>query len=102
MFAVLKTGGKQYKVSQGDIIEVEKIVGEVGSTVELGPVLMAADGDTVEAVAANLSDRRVTAKILAHDKGDKVMLMKARRRKDSRKKQGHRQWRTKLEIVSLG
>lgn len=101
MYAVVKTGGKQYKVAEGDVIDVEKIEGKVGSTVELKEVLFASGGDSVKIGTPAVKGIKVTAKILAQAKGPKTLLIKHLRRKDYRKKQGHRQWLTTLEIVSV-
>ncbi len=102
MFAVVKTGGKQYKVQEGDVIAVEKIEGEPGSEIDLGPALMAGDGDNIEVGTPVLEGRNVTARILSQGKGPKITILKHLRRKDSRKKTGHRQKLTELRIVSLG
>ncbi len=102
MFAVVKTGGKQYKVSQGDIIDIEKIDGEVGASVELGPVLLTSDGKgAAEIGKPELEGKSVSARIIAQGKGEKVVILKHLKRKDSRKKQGHRQRLTTVEIVSI-
>lgn len=101
MFAVVKTGGKQYKVSEGDILVVEKIDAEVGAEIDLGPVLMAGDGENVEVGAPALEGKSVRAKILAQGKAPKVIIMKHRRRKNSRKKTGHRQPLTKVQVLSI-
>ncbi len=101
MFAVVKTGGKQYKVSEGDIITVEKLDAEVGAEVDLGPVLMAGDGDKVEVGAPALDGKSVRATVLAQGKAPKIVIMYHRRRKNSRKKIGHRQPLTKLKITAI-
>jgi len=101
MFAVVKTGGKQYRVSEGDVITVEKIEGEAGSTVELSEVLMAGSGEKVEVGRPMLEGKSVTAKIVEQGKGPKLVILKHRRRKDSRTKTGHRQKLTQLEIVAI-
>ncbi len=101
MYAVVKTGGKQYKVGAGDIITVEQLEGEVGSEVELSDVLMTSDGDTPEFGAPLLEGRSVKAKILAQGKGEKIIILKHRRRQRSRQKTGHRQNLTKIEILSI-
>ncbi|VAX23367.1 LSU ribosomal protein L21p [hydrothermal vent metagenome] len=101
MYAVVKTGGKQYKVAKGDLVTVEKIEGEVGATVELGEVLMAGEGEKLEIGAPTLEGRAVTAKIVEQGRGPKILLIKHLRRKNSRVKKGHRQSLTTLEIVSI-
>ncbi len=101
MYSVVKTGGKQYKVSQGDVINIEKIDGEAGSTVEFDEVLMTGGDGTTEIGAPLLEGKKVTAKILKQIKGPKILILKHLRRKNSRKKQGHRQNLTTVEIVSI-
>ena len=98
MFAVVRTGGKQYRVAAGDKIAVEKLAGEAGDTVELGDVLLVGDG-------GKLSDAgkvTVSAEIIAQAKGDKVTVFKKRRRHNYRRKAGHRQQLTLLRIVDVG
>ena len=102
MFAVVKTGGKQYRVAEGDKITVEKIEGEIGAEVALSDIVMTSDGDSIEVDANALSGKAVTAKIIAQGKGKKILIWKHRRRKDSRQKMGHRQKLTQLEIVKIG
>jgi len=101
MYAVVKTGGKQYKVSEGDVLHLEKIDGEVGATVEFDQVLMAGEGEAADIGAPLLDGRKVTGRILAQDRGPKIIVLKHLKRKKSRKKQGHRQARTTVEIVSI-
>jgi large subunit ribosomal protein L21 len=101
MYAVVKTGGKQYRVSAGEKIKVEQITAEVGSEVVLGEVLLVADGDAVRLGAPLLDGASVKAKVLAHGRGDKVRIFKMRRRKHYRKTQGHRQNYTEIEITGI-
>lgn len=102
MFAVVRVGGKQSKVEKGDVITVERMPGEVGASVELGPVLMTGGGEEgVRAGAAALSGVKVTAEILSHGKGRKITMIKSRRRKNSREKMGHRQLLTTLKITDI-
>ncbi len=102
MFAVVNTGGKQYKVSKGDILEIEKIEGEEGSQIELAPVLMTGGGGSTEIGTPALEGKKVTAKIVAQVKAPKVVILKHRpRQQASRRKQGHRQRLTRVEIVSI-
>ena len=101
MYAVVKTGGKQYRVSAGEKIKVEQLPAEVGAEVVLGEVLLVADGDAVRLGAPLLDGAAVTAKVLAHGRGDKVHIFKLRRRKHYRKSQGHRQNYTELEILGI-
>ena len=101
MYAVIATGGKQYKVTQGETLRVEKLEGEEGSTVKLDNVLMVADGDKVEVGSPTLDKASVTAKITAHGRGDKVEIIKFRRRKHSRRQMGHRQSYTEIEVTEI-
>lgn len=102
MYAVIKTGGKQYRVAAGDKLKVEKLAGEVGSDITLDQVLMLADGDNVTIGAPLIDGASVQAKVLAHGRGDKVMIFKFRRRKHYRKTQGHRQSYTEIQIGDIG
>jgi len=97
MFAVIKTGGKQYKVAKADVIEVEKLDNEDGSTVNFD-VLMVSDGKTA---GTGSSAGTVEGKVVSATKGPKVIIMKHRRRKNSRRKTGHRQKLTLVEITSI-
>jgi large subunit ribosomal protein L21 len=102
MYAVIKTGGKQYRVAAGDKLKVEKLTGDVGSSVTFDQVLMVADGDNVTIGAPLISGATIPAKIVSHGRGDKVMIFKFRRRKHYRKTQGHRQDYTEIEIGAIG
>ncbi|HZV60870.1 MAG TPA: 50S ribosomal protein L21 [Methylophilaceae bacterium] len=102
MYAVIKTGGKQYKVAAGDKLKIEKLAGDVGSDVTFDQVLMLANGDDVTIGAPLVSGATVPAKIISHGRGDKVMIFKMRRRKHYRKTQGHRQSYTEIEIGAIG
>ena len=101
MYAVIATGGKQYKVTQGEPLRVEKLEGEEGSPVNLDNVLMVADGDKVEVGSPTLDKATVTAKITAHGRGDKDEIIKFRRRKHSRRQMGHRQSYTEIEVTEI-
>ena len=101
MYAVIQTGGKQYRVSKGDTLRVERLAAEEGSTVELDKVLMLADGEDIKVGAPYVEGGRVTATIKSHGKGKKVTIIKFRRRKHHLKRQGHRQWFTELEITGI-
>jgi large subunit ribosomal protein L21 len=101
MYAVIKTGGKQYRVSAGDKLKVEKLAGDVGSDVTIDQVLMLADGDNVTIGAPVIAGASVQAKVLSHGRGDKVMIFKFRRRKHYRKTQGHRQDYTEIQIGDI-
>jgi large subunit ribosomal protein L21 len=101
MYAVIKTGGKQYRVAAGEKIKVEKLAGDVGSDVVLDQVLMLADGDKVTIGAPLVKGASVQAKVLAQGRHDKVMIFKMRRRKHYRKTQGHRQDYTEIQIEKI-
>ncbi len=98
MFAVVRTGGKQYRVAAGDKIVVEKIDGDAGASVTLGDVLLAGEGAEMQSVEGFT----VAAEIVAQAKADKVIVFKKRRRHNYRRKNGHRQQHTILKIVSVG
>ena len=98
MFAIVRTGGKQYRVAAGDKIVVEKIDGDAGSTVTLGDVLLAGEG----AELRSTDGVTVSAEIVAQAKGDKVIVFKKRRRHNYRRRNGHRQRHTILRIVGIG
>ncbi len=99
MYAVIQTGGKQYRVTEGQTLKVEKLELEVGGSLDIDKVLMVADGDKVTVGTPYAG--KVTAKILSHGRDKKVTIIKFRRRKHSRKKQGHRQSYTEIEISSI-
>src|SRR6187200_4079 len=98
MFAVVRTGGKQYRVAAGDKIAVEKLAGDAGSTITLGDVMLAGEGDTL----ADAAKVVVSAEIIAQAKSEKVTVFKKRRRHNYRRKAGHRQQMTLLRILSVG
>jgi large subunit ribosomal protein L21 len=100
MFAVIKTGGKQYRVAAGDKLKVEKIEGEPGKIVQLGDVLVVG-GDSVTLGAPTISGASVAAEVLEQSRGPKVIAFKKRRRKNSRRKRGHRQEYTVLGITEI-
>jgi large subunit ribosomal protein L21 len=98
MFAIVRTGGKQYRVAAGDKIVVEKLDGEAGSSVTLGDVLLAGEGSELQSV----DGLTVSAEIVAQAKGEKVIVFKKRRRHNYRRKKGHRQQHTILKILGIG
>ncbi|OQY25680.1 MAG: 50S ribosomal protein L21 [Desulfobacteraceae bacterium 4572_35.2] len=100
MYAVIKTGGKQYKVSEGDTLKIEKIVGEVGETIELSEVLMVG-GEEVQIGTPLLPGAKVTARIVEQGKDKKVIVFKSKRRQGYRKTYGHRQTITRLKITGI-
>lgn len=101
MYAVVKTGGKQYKVVIGDKLKVEKLAAEEGESVSLGNTLMIADGDNIT-VGEPVLDTAVTATILSHGRDKKIRVFKMKRRKNYRRTQGHRQSFTEVEITGIG
>ena len=101
MYAVIKTGGKQYKVIAGERIKVEKIVGDVGATVVIDKVLMISDAANTTIGAPLIAGATVSATVLSHGRADKVMIFKFRRRKHYRKTQGHRQSFTEIQIGEI-
>jgi len=101
MYAVIETGGKQYKVAEGDIIQVEKLDGGAGDTVSLDRVLMLNDGKSVKIGTPTVKGAAVTAEILEQGRGKKILIFKKKRRKNYRRTRGHRQAYTVLKIVSL-
>ncbi|KGB55501.1 50S ribosomal protein L21 [Sphingopyxis sp. LC81] len=98
MFAIVRTGGKQYRVAAGDKIAVEKIDGEAGDTVSLGDILLAGDGGEVKSADGLV----VSAEIIAQTRGEKVIVFKKRRRHNYRRRNGHRQSLTLLRILAVG
>jgi large subunit ribosomal protein L21 len=101
MYAVIKTGGKQYRVVPGEKLKVEKLAGEVGSDIVIDQVLMVADGDNVTVGAPVVAGASVKATVVSHGRHDKVMIFKMRRRKHYRKTQGHRQDYTEIQIQQI-
>ena len=101
MYAVIQTGGKQYRVAEGDKVRVEKLAADEGASVELDRVLMVADGDNVTVGKPYVEGGKVTATVKGHGRADKVKIIKFRRRKHHLKRQGHRQWYTELQITGI-
>ena len=101
MFAVIRTGGKQYKVAKDDVIAVEKLSGDPGATIELGEVLMVGDGAAVSAGAPLLAGASVSAELVEHRRADKIIVFKKKRRQNYRRKNGHRQHQTVLRITEI-
>ncbi len=101
MYAVIQTGGKQYRVSKGDKLRVEKLGVDEGAKVALDKVLMIGDGDKVTIGTPYVKGSKVTAKVTEHGRGKKVKIIKFKRRKHHLKRQGHRQWYTELEITAI-
>lgn len=101
MYAVIVTGGKQYRVSQGQTFKVEKLTAAEGATVEFDQVLMVANGEDIKIGAPYVEGSKVSATVKAHGRDKKVIIIKFRRRKHSRKQQGHRQHFTELQITGI-
>ena len=101
MYAIIRTGGKQYQVAAGDTLRVEKLQGEVGETVELSDVLLIADGDDVKVGKPVVDGARVVAKIAEQGKAKKVLVFKKKKRKGYRVRNGHRQLFTALNIEEI-
>ena len=101
MYAIVETGGKQYRVSEGDVITVERLEAEVGSKVELDRVLVLGEGEDLKVGTPYISGAAVIAEVVEHGKAKKVIIFKYKSKKDYRKKQGHRQPYTMLKIENL-
>ncbi len=101
MYAVIQTGGKQYRVSEGASLRVEKLSAAEGDTIELDKVLMITDNDEVKIGAPYVEGGKVTATVKSHGRGDKIRIIKFRRRKHHMKRQGHRQHYTEIEITGI-
>lgn len=101
MYAVIVTGGKQYRVMQGEILRVELLQAAVDSTVQFDQVLMVGEGETVKVGAPTVSGASVSAKVRTHGRADKIRIVKFRRRKHHRKQMGHRQHYTEIEITGI-
>ena len=101
MYAVIKTGGKQYRVAKDDVLIVEKLEAEPGATVEFNEVLLVGEGESVKVGTPVLSGAKVTAELVEQTRGPKVIAFKKRRRKNSRRKRGHRQDLTKVRITGI-
>ena len=101
MYAVIKTGGKQYKVAPGEKLKVEQIPADVGAQITLDQVLMVGDGESVRVGQPVVAGATVQATVVAHGRGDKVQIFKMRRRKHYQKHQGHRQNYTELSVESI-
>lgn len=101
MFAIVQTGGKQYRVSPGDILRVERLPGERGDEVLLEQVLLVADAEAIQVGQPLVAGARVLSEIVRQGKGKKIIVFKKKRRKKYRRKQGHRQFYTALEIKDI-
>lgn len=101
MYAVIRTGGKQYRVAQGDVLRVERLDAQEGENVELDDVLLVADGDDVQVGTPRIEGGRVEAKVRGHGRGRKIEIIKFHRRKHHEKRMGHRQGFTEIEITGI-
>jgi len=101
MYAVISTGGKQYKLAQGDVCRIEKLDAEEGATVEIDKVLMIADGDNINIGTPFVDGGKVTATVKSHGRAKKIEIMKFRRRKHHQKRTGHRQYYTEIEVTGI-
>ena len=101
MYAIFQSGGKQHRVSEGQTLRLEKLDVETGATVEFDKVLLVANGEEIAVGAPLVEGGKVTAEVVQHGRGDKVKIVKFRRRKHSRKQAGHRQWFTEVKITGI-
>ena len=101
MYAVFQSGGKQHRVSEGQVVRLEKLELATGATVEFDSVLMVVNGEDVKIGAPVVAGAKVVAEVVAQGRGDKVKIVKFLRRKHSRKQQGHRQWFTEVKITGI-
>lgn len=100
MYAIVRSGGRQHKVAVGDVLEIDKVAAEVGSTVSLTPILLV-DGDAITTEAAGLAKVAVTAEVLAETKGPKIRILKYKNKTGYRKRQGHRQRYTQVKVTGI-
>lgn len=101
MFAVFSSGGKQHRVTEGEVIKLERLVAEPGAEVVFDKVLIVADGDQVTVGQPYVQGGKVTAEVIGHDRHGKIRIIKFRRRKNYMRRQGHRQWFTQLKITGI-
>ena len=101
MYAVIKTGGKQYRVAPGESLKVESLVADVGAAISFEEVLLVANGDSIKVGAPRVAGAVVKAEVTAHGRGDKIRIIKHRRRKHYHKEQGHRQNFTAIKITEI-
>ena len=100
MYAIVRAGGRQEKVSVGDVVVMDRVQGQAGDTVELAPLLLV-DGGSVTSDAAALASARVTAEVVAAEKGPKITIMKFKNKTGYRKRQGHRQKLTRVKVTAI-
>lgn len=101
MYAVIESGGKQHRVEEGEVLRLEKLEVATGETIDFDKVLMVVDGDAINIGAPLVGGAKVTAEVVSHGRGEKVKIIKFRRRKHSMKRQGHRQWYTEVKITGI-
>ncbi|CBV41193.1 50S ribosomal protein L21 [Halomonas elongata] len=101
MYAVIKSGGKQYRVQEGQTLKLEKLEVPTGDTIEFDEVLLVGNDDDVTVGAPNVDGAKVSAEVVSHGRGEKVKIIKFRRRKHSMTRKGHRQWFTEVKITGI-
>ena len=101
MYAIIETGGKQYRVAEGQLLKVEKLEIEAGNTVNFDRVLMIGSGETMKVGAPLVDGAKVSAEVIKHGRADKIRIIKFRRRKHHMKHQGHRQYYTQVKITAI-
>ena len=101
MYAVVRSGGKQYRVEEGSLVSVSKLAGNTGDTITLSPILFIADGDSIKAGPTALKGARVTAEIVAHQRGPKIEVLRYKNKTRQRKTKGHRQDETTIKITKI-
>ena len=101
MYAVIQSGGKQHRVIVGEYLKVELLKAETGEALTFADVLMVVDGDNIQIGAPSVAGASVTAEVLGHGRGEKIRIVKHRRRKHYHKEQGHRQWFTEIKITGI-
>jgi large subunit ribosomal protein L21 len=101
MYAVIKTGGKQYRVAKDDVVTIERVAGEAGAKVEFTEVLMVGSGESVKVGTPTVAGAKVTAELVGQVRGEKLIAFKKRRRKNSRRKKGHRQDLSTVRITTI-
>ncbi len=101
MYAVITSGGKQYRVTEGQTLKLEKLTADVGSTVKFDQILMVVNGDDIKVGKPNLDSAKVAASVVSHGRHKKIQIIKFRRRKHHRKQMGHRQYYTEVKITQI-
>ena len=101
MYAVIETGGKQHRVVEGELIKVEKIEAKTGSTIDFDRVLMVGEGESIKVGTPVVDGAKVSAEVIQHGRGEKVTIVKFKRRKHHMKRAGHRQWLTEVRITGI-